>query len=346
MKTITRVSPLILWSLVVLLVASPAVAQFGDIGGIIKDKAEEEIKKTVKGDEEADDDSSSADSPAGGGKVVFSKSPIDPANPTDLTTSFKAGDTIYGLVQLDKSFKELSKDTEGKKATKVMFEVKVFEGDAYKTNYNVTVKNEAFESKTLLLDVAPAPDKMTAFSDPNVVIGKSFNVKDGPIRLTEYLSELEGGKHSVKIQLYKYKIWAEGTFTIEGDDFSVYEGMREKLLAEDTKSVTMPQPKMVDKDLEAEMIAALKATNAEPWNLEILRLVIIDPDWHIVRHDISGAILHRYIRANVVIKDADGVCWLYDLVTFKQEYVGDKFQPTKYGGVGDRKEIPEASVNK
>ena len=47
---------------------------------------------------------------AGEGTLVFSKQPIDPANPQNLTRSFQAGDSIYGLMQPQRTWRELCGD--------------------------------------------------------------------------------------------------------------------------------------------------------------------------------------------------------------------------------------------
>ena len=63
-------------------------------------------------------------------------------------------------------------------------------------------------------------------------------------------------------------------------------------------------------------------------------------------HEISGAILHRYIRAAMAVKNSDGSCTLWNLVTFQQDYVSDAFQKTRFDGVGDPVKIPCENVHK
>jgi hypothetical protein len=75
-------------------------------------------------------------------------------------------------------------------------------------------------------------------------------------------------------------------------------------------------------------------------------VVIIDPDWTVRRHEISGVILHRYIRATIAVKNSDGTCTVWQLVTFQQDYEGNKFQKTRFDGVGDPYTIPCENVMK
>ena len=41
------------------------------------------------------------------GTIVFSKQPIAPAHPQNLTRSFRAGDHIYGLMMAQKTWREI-----------------------------------------------------------------------------------------------------------------------------------------------------------------------------------------------------------------------------------------------
>jgi len=71
------------------------------------------------------------------------------------------------------------------------------------------------------------------------------------------------------------------------------------------KAAVMPKSDLIDKKLEAaEMITAFKASQTCQDRLkgQILRVIIIDPDWMIRRNQLTGVILHRYIRAAIAVK--------------------------------------------
>ena len=114
------------------------------------------------------------------------------------------------------------------------------------------------------------------------------------------------------------------------------------------KDAVMPKAAMTDKKLENEMIAALinSQTYKDRIKGEVIRLVIIDPDWMIRRNEFTGIILHRYIRGAAAVKNADGTCTVWQLITFHQDYVSNKFQKTKFDGVGDPYKIPCENVKK
>ncbi|UCD84030.1 MAG: hypothetical protein JSU92_12195 [Deltaproteobacteria bacterium] len=189
---------------------------------------------------------------------------------------------------------------------------------------------------------------MTAYKDKNIEYEKKwdrYGKRGGPMQLTKFLSGLGKGKTIIKQVLYRYKELASGEFTIEGDDFSKPYGELFKALENvDTAGVTMPKAKMSNAKLEAEMAKALKnSTVPEAKEGQILKVVIIDPDWHLERHRISGRVLFRYIRTDCALKEKDGPCWRWRFI-FKQEFIGGKFQPVKLHGIGERKKIPLKNV--
>ncbi len=175
----------------------------------------------------------------------------------------------------------------------------------------------------------------------------------GPVVYAEALSKLEGGEHTIVIKIRcNYNEVAVGQFVIGGDEYSVYKQMSENLnnAAGDitTKDAVMPPPKLSDKKLEGEMIAAFKGSQTYKDRVkgDVLRIVIIDPDWYIRRNELTGIILHRYIRAAIAVKNSDGTCTVWQNVTFQQDYVSNNFQKTKFDGIGDPFKIPCENVNK
>ncbi len=328
---------------------SPAWGQFGKLGGLLKkgkEIAEKEDKKDPAKQDKTKKQETKSPTKASEGEIVFSKSPFDPkTKKPNLTNTFKASDNIYATISLKESFETLAKGS-----SKIHVEVKCYldgKGEN-RGGFSIAVTKDALKKKVLVMGVAPAPDKMKCYDDPNVIYQKQFDKygkRGGPMQLTKMLSTLPAGKHTIKLVLYRYKVLAEGEFTIEGKNFKKpYEKLFKALEAEKTKSVQMAKPKMKDAKLEAAMVEALKASHVKAAKEgEILKVVIIDPDWHLRRHKISGKILFRYIRTEVALKEKSGPCWQWRFV-FKQEYIGDKFQKTKLHGIGDRKKIPLKNV--
>jgi hypothetical protein len=165
---------------------------------------------------------------------------------------------------------------------------------------------------------------------------------DGPVKIAEKFATLDPGRQTIVFKVkINYKDVTTGDFVLEGSDFSKFaslaEDYRKAEVAQGAASAEMPKAAKSDRKLEAEMTAALKASRTynDRMKGQILRLVIIDNDWYIRRHPISGAILHRYIRAAAAIKDSRGDCRVWNLITFQQDYVGGRFQKTRFDGVGD-----------
>ena len=278
------------------------------------------------------------------GSIIFSKSPINAQAPANLTNTFKSGDYIYAQAYFTKSVKKTCKGQMPRSATKAGIEMLVYFNEQYKNSMNVTLKNDLLKAKKLAVDIAPQPAKMTAYTDPNLSWKMYGNLKQGPMLFSQMLADLDEGKTKVKIEIKAcYQVIASGEFTIEGNDFEFYERLIDGLQNVETQTVTMPKAKRNDPALEKEMTALLKASSNAAWKGKILKVVIIDRDWFIVRHKLTGAILHRYIRAEVAVQKNDG-CWLYHLVTFKQNFVGNKYDKTYWDGAGDRVKIPCANI--
>ena len=89
------------------------------------------------------------------------------------------------------------------------------------------------------------------------------------------------------------------------------------------------------------MISVFKSSNTYKDRIkgDVVKLSITDADWYIRRNEVTGIILHRYIRASIATKEKDGTCTVWPTV-FQQDYIGNKFAKTKFDGVGDPYKIP------
>ncbi len=282
------------------------------------------------------------------GQVIFSRTPIDLKNPVGQTAAFKSGEPIYGAVILTAPVKTLCGTTVSMNATKEAVELNYYVDNQYKDSGALTAKGPYFfEAKAIPLDVAPEPARMTAYRDPNLEYRSFGQKRDGALTFSAELGALPPGAHTFKIEVQTCsQPVAEGSFRIEGASYSYYAQLVPALRSEETKTVGMSAPKRNDPALTTAMLSAMKASPSAAWKDQILRIVIIDPDWFIERHPISGAILFRYIRAQVAVKGGDGKCSFYKLSTFKQDYIGGRFGATRYDGHGDRQAISCENVSK
>ena len=143
---------------------------------------------------------------------------------------------------------------------------------------------------------------------------------------------------------------ATGELTLTGDDFSPYTTLAEKLnnaaASAGAAGAEFPKAVVSDPARITRMTTALK--NSNDWKngrfdaTEILKTAITY-DWEIRRHEISGAILHRYCIAAMAVKTKSGECAYYK-VTFQEDYAGGNFQPLRYDGAGDKVVLKCAKV--
>ncbi len=295
------------------------------------------------------------------GEIIFSKKLINPSSPAELTTQFQSGDRIYALAFFEKSILGMI----GKESAKsVPVEVFIYELKAPLYDYQqpsemqletsaLQVSGDALRKNYLPLDIIPEANQMTAYGSKELVYKKFGPKFYGPVKFAERMGKLEAGEHTIIVKLKcNYNVVSEGKFVIKGKDYAVYSKISDELNESasnaKTKDAVMPKSALSDKKLEAEMVKAFKGSQTYKDRVkgEVLRIVIIDPDWMIRRNQLTGIILHRYIRAAIAVKNSDGTCTVWQNVTFQQDYVSNKFQKTKFDGIGDPFKIPCENVNK
>ena len=273
--------------------------------------------------------------------VYFSKTPIDPNNPASLSKSFQAGDPIYGLMVVDKTWRELYG---GKTEIPVMVVMAIDGQDMLEYQY-ITIKGPLVNNRFMVLDVAPEPARMTAYKDPNMVFGEGKgNRKIGPIGFTFRLGELGTGTHTVQIYVRDFGTkHAEGSFTIQGSNYAYYAGLNQKYLNADAQAATLPPAKMTDKQMEAAMRKLL--LNAG-WP-GVYRIHIVDKDWWYDRHSGGDSpIVGRHIAAAALYKDTDGK-YCYRLCTFEQrKLITGGFGALELTDQGRKIPIPAENIDK
>ncbi len=290
--------------------------------------------------------------PAEPGKVIFSSSPIDPASPGGLQTEFRAGDHLYAVAYLPQTLKEIYVNASPNE--KLLVEVFIYEikpplydyqqpREEQLTYANMYISGDLKQKNFLVVEMVPDPAVTKVYNTPGITWNKFGKKYEGPVGFAEALAKLGPGEHTLKVvvQCY-YSPAASGTLKISGDDFTGYNQVAEQLneagAAAGMANAEFPAAVVSDPPREARMVAALK--NSNDWKTgfldgtEVLKTAITY-DWEIRRHEISGAILHRYCIAAMAMKTKTGGCAYYK-VTFQEDYTGGKFQPLRYDGVGDK----------
>lgn len=313
---------------------------------VVKDKAdddaesawrkqsEDSMKEQQKENEKAQEKATQGN--VGPGKIVFSKSPINAASPANLTNQFNAGDNIYGLIQADKTWREIYG---GKDRSELGVMVGMLVNDSDTFQYITLKKVEYLNSNQIVLDIAPAPDKMTAYKNPDIEFGEGKgNRKIGPIAFTYELGKLSSGKHTVQFYVKNYgEKPAVGSFEIKGDDYKFYADLHEKVKAAHDSGATMPPAKMTNKSLESEM---RKLLDNAGW-VDIRRVVIVDKDWWIVNGGQS-----RYLNVAVAGKGDDSQFFWANVQFTQVRLISGGWGPLKLTKTGIKRPISEKNISK
>jgi len=182
--------------------------------------------------------------------------------------------------------------------------------------YINVVTPQYIKGKTLLFDIAPSIDKMTAYRDAGIEYGDWRGIKKGACQFTLELGKLSPGKHTVSFWIMNYgEKPVQGSFEIEGADYGSYTKLHEQIKTEITEGRTLPPAQMTDKAREATMVKLLKNAG---WS-DVLKLNIVDKDWWIDRA--SGgdsAVVSRHMAAAAAYKDADNKHY-YKTCTFHEQ---------------------------
>jgi hypothetical protein len=288
------------------------------------------------------DNTTKAGTGGAGGTIVFSSQPIDPKAPANLSTSFKAGDRIYGLIMPVKPWREIYGDKASEKADLLL--MWKLDGIEKVGGYVAVVKPEYIDSAATPLDIAPDLEHMSAYRDPGIQYGDYRGIKKGPCHFTLELSQLKPGKHTLEFWINDFgQKHAIGGFEIAGDDYSAYAGLHARIKEEITGGRTLPAARKTDKAMEDTMVKLLKNAG---WT-DVLRLNIVDKDWWLDRVEGGDSpIKSRHMAAAAAYKDKDGQCY-YRVCTFHQHMlITGAFGPLELTDQANPVPIPEANIGK
>jgi len=164
------------------------------------------------------------------GEIVFSNVPISSESPSNLKTSFYAGETIYAVAFLTDAVKNLYQNQSPNGELQV--EVFIYEikpplysyqqpREEQLTFANMWVKGTVKDNKYLIIDITPDPTKTTAYGGKEIKYKKFGSKYEGPVNFAESLGKLSPGNHTLKVLVNCYYApVASGQFTISGEDFS------------------------------------------------------------------------------------------------------------------------------
>lgn len=298
-----------------------------------------------------------------GGRIVFSKNPIDPKNPAGLTGDFTAGEPIYGALLLYMPLRDFVIDqyvrdsTKGFSVTRPGIEVDfqidnmpLFDG---RTSFvfQLEQKEDALNAvpldNYLILDVAPIAANAKTYQYAKMhfplltAVGRPNNkAKAGAQYYSFHIGKLKPGSHTVTFTITgKSKI--VGNFKIRGDDFGYYMRAADALDTIAAANAVLPRSEWSDPVVLRSVTAAYRKQPGE----QVLKTILVSPAWFVQR-DSLGYIIHRGLFAVVVTKAADGKCYMQKEY-FKQLYRGRGYGPTQQDGRSETRQIfPCANVGR
>ncbi len=99
----------------------------------------------------------------------------------------------------------------------------------------------------------------------------------------------------------------------------------------------LPKAGMSNPAMEQQMLTVL---NKLGWEQQFKKVVITSSEWTVVKNELTGAILYRYLGAVGAGPDPDGKCY-YQECTFKQDYTGaGKFESAiRFNSYGGKREL-------
>lgn len=255
-----------------------------------------------------------ADAVKNAGKIIFSKTPGGAPE-----SKFNGSDFIYATVYFKKPYKG-----EGFSSHLMV------DGD-YKLNRDTFYLEKSMHgASSSPLEVAPDP--------------KTAKQSGGKL-YTKALSELaEGMTYKVSIK------YVDGSSTIEGEfELDLSAGTtfaaRDKQFAEGKIANTvMKKPGHSNPALEKDIMATFKKEAAGKGETP-LRVVLVEKDWRITRHPLTGVIQFRTIWADIAVQKSDGKYYVYEL-TYEQQHNGKSYGKTQYNSIGGTYEIPKDNIFK
>ena len=104
------------------------------------------------------------------------------------------------------------------------------------------------------------------------------------------------------------------------DGLAVLESRVQQLSGASAKSVDVPAAKIKDPSAEAAIVKRVKRNNPAATDVK----VVLTSEWTLERHEISGAVLSRWVLVALVVKEKSG-CTLETDTGFRQPFLNRKF---------------------
>ncbi|GAB4395881.1 MAG: hypothetical protein OHK0053_07320 [Microscillaceae bacterium] len=259
------------------------------------------------------------------GQILFSNKPITfgKEEKAAIGNTFKAGDQVFGMAYLsdtkinlgfERGFKIWIHDAEDGRGYTAAYE---FGPGPYQTKADGTNNGTLpYYDLDIFANYQDAWDKGLAALFLEYL---NLHLKNAP--MSQYGTNAKK-IHQLRVEIGNYEglTIAEGTFyydLTEGQEKmqAMYETHKQAAL----KEFKLPASKRNDPAL-AQKLKQIMVNEG----VKVQKVVFSTPDWGMIRHEISGAVLRRSIWAYIVYKNDKGECH-YDDVQFTEEFVGGAF---------------------
>lgn len=260
--------------------------------------------------------STSVGVPAGKDLVVFATTQVDadPAKATGLQTRFTCADPIYGRLFLATDLRKFLDGSPLKRRV-------LLDGDQAVCEFSETGPKELLEQTSVPVFVVPEPG------------ATSHRAWTACAR--QLAAALKPGSHKVRVR-YPAGRAVEATFELECTEATLAT-LRERAeaayaadKAAEKAAREMPAAAMTDAALEKDFLDAFAS---QKWDGTALKAVITDKEWNVVKNELTGAIIRRWLGAAVGYKLPDGNCKLRS-ISIEQVWDGLAYGTSRFSGQG------------
>lgn len=102
-------------------------------------------------------------------------------------------------------------------------------------------------------------------------------------------------------------------------------GLAAKTMENKVRNAHLPDPVLKDAALEKSFMDIFNLNEGQQLGATAVKAVLIQDDWTILRHEISGLVTGRRRAAAIAYRKKDGRCYFFSSYYIQQEYVGGTF---------------------
>lgn len=271
------------------------------------------------------------------GKIIWSNKPLVIGKEKDMAAyiknDFKTGEAIFGTMYLGNNLKQLLNGNERMRIIiKVDNGTAIWGGDLSYIIVPLAVQDKSYFQFALLPDEQWFKDNYAPY-----VAKENWTY-------SYFMDELANSgdiSHNITCELeFPTNVQADIKSTVAldlGGGSANIKALSAKLHDQLMASRTLPKAGISNPGLEQQI---LTAANNLGWNDKFLKTIITSSTWVVVKNELTGAILYRYLGAVCTTKSNDGKCY-YQEFSFKQDYTGggNYSSAVKYNSYGGKREI-------